>query len=47
MTRVKFGGFYYSFPRGSHPELLISGGANIVSFEEFEKAPAHLKEVLV
>jgi len=47
MTRVKYKGFYYSFPRGSHPELVIAGGANVVSFDEFEKAPAHLKEILV
>jgi len=47
MTRVKYKGHYYSFPEGSHPELIISGGVNKVSFSEFEKAPAHLKEILV
>jgi len=47
MTRVKFQGFYYSFPKGSHPELVIGGGKNIVSIDEWSKAPSNKKMILV
>jgi len=47
MTRVKYAGYYYSFPKGSHPELLIDGGRNVVSLNEWSKAPSNKKMILV
>ena len=47
MTRVKFQGYYYSFPKGFHPELVIDGGRNIVTLDEWSKAPSNLKMILV
>jgi len=47
MTRVKFQGYYYSFPEGSHPELIIQGGRNIVTLDEWSKAPQDKKMILV
>jgi len=47
MTRVKYAGYYYSFPEGSHPELIIRGGKNVVSIDEWNKAPDNKKLILV
>jgi len=47
MTRVKFQGYYYSFPTGFHPELLIDSGRNIVTLDEWNKAPQDKKMILV
>ena len=47
MTRVKYAGYYYSFPKGSHPELIIKGRKNVVTLDEWSKVPSNLKMILV